>query len=49
MNVEHKVGSVRQEDAIEQEGQAQLGHQAFVTIVLSFFTNPFGLEACDEC
>jgi hypothetical protein len=48
MNVEHEVGSVWHEDTVQQEGRSQLGQQAFVTLVLPFFTNPSELEACDE-
>jgi hypothetical protein len=49
MNVKYEVGGVRHEDAIQQEGQQQLGQQAFVpTCPLFFFTNPSELEACDE-
>jgi hypothetical protein len=44
MNVEHEAGSVR-----HAEGQAQLGHQAFVTTCpLFFYTNPSELRVCDE-
>jgi hypothetical protein len=48
MNVEYEVGGVRHEDAIQQEGQQQLGQQAFVTTCPLFFTNPSELEACYE-
>jgi hypothetical protein len=49
MNVEHEVGSVWHEDTVQQEGQLQLGQQAFETICPLFFHKSlWAIGTCDE-